>query len=309
MCFWCKVSRMKTNTISFLIICLVLLMLCPVRLNAALVVSPTDEGEVTISSEYRSLCQGEVVKICLQSPVPVSATLSLDGREYIFIPGRERLKYFTLIALGLDMEPGTYNAVIHLESSSGVKKDIPFKLALSGRTFPSKRIKVAGHFTSFTSADIRRIKNEKEMLGCIYSISTPDWLGSGRVIMPLRGSISGTFGERRVFNDNFVSRHRGIDIRSPRGAPVRASNSGEVVLVRDLYFSGNTVIINHGIGLFSIYCHLSKAIVREGTFADKGKILGYTGSTGRSTGPHLHWGLRLVDNYADPLSIMYLSFD
>ena len=309
MCFWCKVSRMKTNTISFLIICLALLMLCPVSLNAALLVSPTDEGEVTISSEYRSLCQGEIVKISLQSPVPVSAVLSFDGKEYTFTSDNTKLKYFALIAPGLDMEPGTYDVVIHLESSRGVKKDIPFKLALSGRTFPSKRIKVAGRFTSFTSADIRRIKNEKEMLGCIYSISTPDWLGSGRFVMPLKGKITGTFGEKRVFNDNFVSRHRGIDISSPRGVPVRASNSGEVVLARDLYFSGNTVIVNHGLGLFSIYCHLSKAVVREGTFADKGKILGYTGSTGRSTGPHLHWGLRLVDDYADPLSMMYLSFD
>ncbi len=299
---------MKTST-SFLIICLMLLMLCPVCLNAALVVSPTDEGDVTISSEYRNLCQGEVVKICLQSPVPISATLSLDGREYTFISDRDNLKQFALIALGLDMGPGIYDVVIHLESSRGVKKDISCKLAISGKTFPSKRIKVAGRFTSPTSADMKRIKTEKELLGRIYSISTPNWLGDGRFVMPLKGSISGVFGERRVFNRGFVSRHRGIDIRSPEGTSIKASNSGEVVLVRDLYFSGNTVIINHGIGLFSIYCHMSKTTIREGAFVDKGKIIGYTGSTGRSTGPHLHWGLRLVDNYADPLSIIYLPFD
>ena len=305
--FWCKVPRMKTST-SFLIICLVL-MLCPVDLNAATMISPTDEGEVTIISEYRRLCQGEVVKISLQSPVSISAVLSFDGKEYIFTSDRKKLKHFTLIALGLDMEPGIYDIVIHLESSRGVKKDVSFKLAISGKTFPSKRIRVARRFTSFTSADIRRIKNEKELLSRIYGTSVPCWLGNGRFAMPLKGKITGTFGEQRVFNDNFVSCHRGIDIRSPRGTPVNASNSGEVVLVRDLYFSGNTVIINHGIGLFSIYCHLSKAVAREGTFVDKGKILGYTGSTGRSTGPHLHWGLRLVDDYADPLSMMYLSFD
>ncbi|MEA1971029.1 MAG: hypothetical protein U9N37_05350, partial [Thermodesulfobacteriota bacterium] len=122
---------MKTST-NFLIIYLILLMLCPVCLYAALVISPTDEGDVTISSEYRSLCQGEVVKICLQSPVPVSATLFLDGRRYTFISDRDTLNYFTLIALGLDMKPRTYNAVIHLEFSRGVKKDVSFKLAISG---------------------------------------------------------------------------------------------------------------------------------------------------------------------------------
>ncbi len=298
---------MKTSK-SFLII--FFLILCPVCLNAALVISPTDEGDVTISLEYRSSCPGEVVKIYMQSPVPVSATLSLDGREYIFIlEDRDNLKYFALIALGLDIKPGIYNVVIHLESSRSLKKDVSFKLAISGKTFPSKRIKVARRFTSPTSKDMKRIKTERELLGRIYSILTPNWLGDGRFIMPLEGGISGVFGERRVFNRGFVSRHRGIDIRSPEGTSIRASNSGEIVLSRDLYFSGNTVIINHGIGLFSIYCHMSKSIVREGAFVDKGKIIGYVGSTGRSTGPHLHWGLRLVDNYADPLSIIYLPFD
>ena len=298
---------MKTSA-SLPIICL-LLLLYPVCLNAALVTSPTDEGEVTIGSKYRSLCQGEVVKIYLQSPVPVSATLSLDGKDYTFISDRNNLKYFVLIALGLDMKPETYNAVIHLESSRGVKKDIPFKLAVSGKTFPSKKIKVAGRCTSLAPAAMERIKNEKGILGHIYSISTPGWLGDGRFIMPLSGSISGAFGERRVFNRGFMSRHRGIDIRSPKGTSIRASNSGKVVLSGDLYFSGNTVIINHGIGLFSIYCHMSKTIVWKDVFVDKGEVIGYTGSTGRSTGPHLHWGLRLADTYADPLSIMYLPFD
>ena len=299
---------MKTST-SFLIICLMLLMLCPVCLRAALVSIPTDEGNVTISSEYRSLCQGEVVKISLRSPVPVSAVLSFDGKEYEFISDSKKLKHFSLIALGLDMKPGIYDIIVHLESFRGVKKDIPFKLGLFAKSFPSKRIKVAGRFTSLAPVDARRIKSEKELLSCIYGKSSPRWLGNGRFIMPLKGKIGGAFGEQRIFNGKAVSRHRGIDIRSPKGTSIKASNSGEIVLARDLYFSGNTVIINHGIGLFSIYCHMSKTTVRKGDFVDKGKTIGYTGSTGRSTGPHLHWGLRLVDNYADPLSIVYLPFD
>ena len=305
---WCKTLRMKINT-PFLIICLALLILWPGRLEAVYVVSPTDEGNVTITSECRRLCQGEIVKVCLQSPEAVSAGLSFGGREYPFVSDREGLKHFALIALRVDMTPGIYDVVIHLKPSRGTPKDIPFKLAISRGTFSSKRIRVARRFTSPTSADIKRIHRERELLGRIYGASVPGWLGNGGFVMPLKGKVTGVFGERRVFNDDFVSRHRGIDIRSPEGVPVKASNAGKVVLARNLYFSGNTVIINHGIGLFSIYCHLSKAIVREGTFVDKGEILGYTGSTGRSTGPHLHWGLRLVDDYTDPHSMMYLSFD
>ncbi|MDO9515363.1 MAG: M23 family metallopeptidase [Syntrophales bacterium] len=293
-----------------LLICLALLiLLCPGRLEALSVTSPTDEGDVTITSESRRLCQGEIVKVCLKSPAAASAGLSFDGREYPFVSDREGLKHFALIALGVDIAPGTYDVIIHLKPSRGTPKDIPFKLAISRGTFPSKRIRVARRFTSPTSAEIKRIRREQELLGRIYGASVPGWMGDGGFVMPLKGKVTGVFGERRVFNDDFASRHRGIDIRSPQGVPVNASNAGKIVLARDLYFSGSTVIINHGIGLFSIYCHLSKASVREGTIVDKGKILGYTGSTGRSTGPHLHWGLRLVDDYVDPRSVMHLSFD
>ena len=299
---------MKTSA-RFLIICLMLMILYPGCLNATLVISRIDEGEVTINSEYRRLCQGEVVKISMQSPVPVSAVLSLDGKEYPFVSDRQKLKHFSLIVLGVEMEPGIYDIIVHLESSRGVKKDIPFKLGLSAKAFPSTRITVARRFTSPASADTRRIKKEEEILGRIYSELSPRWLGNGRFIMPLKGKMGGTFGEQRVFNGKVVSCHRGIDICSPHGTSIKASNSGEVVLARDLYFSGNTVIINHGIGLFSIYCHMSKTVAREGTCIDKGKTIGYTGSSGRSTGPHLHWGLRLADTYADPLSIVHLPFD
>ncbi len=300
---------MKIPT-QFLLICLALLiLLCPGRLEALSVVSPTEEGDVRISSEYRKLCQGEIVKVSLTSPAVASAVLSFDGRGYPFVSDREGLKHFALIALGIDMKPGIYDVIIHLKPSRGTPKDIPFKLAISRGAFPSKRIRVARRFTSPTSAEIKRIHREQELLGRIYGASVTGWLGDGGFVMPLKGKVTGVFGERRVFNDDFVSRHRGIDIRSPQGVPVTASNAGKIVLARDLYFSGNTVIINHGVGLFSIYCHLSKVIVREGTFVDKGRLLGYTGSTGRSTGPHLHWGLRLVDDYVDPRSMIHLSFD
>jgi len=264
---------------------------------------------VRIASECRRPCQGEMVKVSLESSAPLSAALSFDGKQYPFVSDRDRLRHFALIALGVDMRPGTYDAAVHLTSSRGTSKDIPFKLAVSRGTFPSKRIRVARRFTSPSPENMRRIHREQELLGRIYGASVPGWLGDGGFVMPLEGRVTGVFGERRVFNDNVVSRHRGIDISSSRGTPVRASNAGKVVLARDLYFSGNTVIINHGIGLFSIYCHLSKAGIREGIVVDKGEIIGYTGSTGRSTGPHLHWGMRLADVYTDPRSMMHLSLD
>lgn len=299
---------MKTRA-SLVIICLALLILWPGRGAAVSVIYPTDAGRVTIHSEYRRLSQGEVVKVTLVSPEAASAKVSFDGKEYPFASDPEGLKHFTLIVLRLDMEPGTYDAVVHLQPVHGVPKDIAFKLALSRGTFPSSMIRVAQRFTSPTAAQLNRIREEQAFLRGIYTSSVPDWLGTGKFVMPVDDRVTGVFGARRIFNDEVVSRHRGVDIRSPAGTPVKASNTGKVVLARDLYFSGNTVILNHGIGLFSIYCHLSETVVREGTVIEKGTVIGRVGSTGRSTGPHLHWGLRLGDDYADPLSIVHLSFD
>jgi murein DD-endopeptidase MepM/ murein hydrolase activator NlpD len=125
----------------------------------------------------------------------------------------------------------------------------------------------------------------------------------------VKGKLAKNFGDRRIFNGNRRSRHRGMDISSPAGRVVRAVNSGRIVLGRDLYFAGQTVIIDHGIGLFSMYCHLSALSVEEGAAVGKGDEIGKVGSTGRVTGPHLHWGIRLSDTYVNPLSLLHLSFD
>jgi len=296
--------------ITLFLITSLLLVLYPGCPYAVSVTSSIDGGTVRITSECRRLSQGEMVKVCLNSPGHLrSAVLSFGGKEYPFVPDGEGLGHFTLVALRVDMKPGTYDAIVRLESIRGTSKEIPFKLAISRGAFLSKRIRVARHFTSPTPADIQRIHREKELLDRIYQTSVPRWLCDGGFVMPLQGEVTGSYGERRVFNDEVASRHRGVDIRSPRGIPVKASNAGEVVLARDLYFSGNTVIIHHGIGLFTIYCHLSKTIAQEGAAIDKGEVIGYTGSTGRSTGPHLHWGVRLIDEYVDPLSMTHLSFD
>lgn len=294
--------------VSFLIICLTFLGVCSGQLDSFSISVPTERGEVKITSEYRRLCQGEMIKVAIVSPGTVSARLSFDERIVPFVTDGQGKERFALIPLGVDMQPGDHDAVIHLSPVRGPPRDIPFKLRVSPGAFPSQTLRVARRFTSPSPEDIKRIQAEQGLLSRIYGSYIPEWLGRKGFVMPITGRITGPFGERRVFNGKTVSRHRGVDIASPRGSPVRACNRGKVVLARDLFFSGNTVIIDHGIGLFSIYCHLSETVAREGSIIDTGTVFGYVGSTGRSTGPHLHWGLRLVDEYVDPLSVMRLSF-
>ncbi|MEA1935250.1 MAG: M23 family metallopeptidase [Thermodesulfobacteriota bacterium] len=268
----------------------------------------TDNGQISIRSEYRRLFRGEVIKITLRSPGFSSAKAHFEGKDYTFVPAEDPSISFLLISLGLDAEPGIHDLNIRIEFTDGSERDFLFKVYVSKGKFLSKRIKVDRRFTSPSPEEQERIMKEVELTRAVYREFTPRWLGNGKFIVPVKERIKKNFGERRIFNDGFQSRHRGIDILSPAGTPVRASNSGRIALTRDLYFAGNTVIINHGLGLFSLYCHLSKICVGNGRSIKKGEIIGYAGATGRVTGPHLHWGFKLFDDYINPLSVVYLSF-
>ena len=267
----------------------------------------TDHGQITVKSEYRRLSQGELINISLHSPAFASAKARFDGKDYMFVSSGEPSTFFLLIGLGLDIKPGIHDLNVRIEFADGQRKNFSFKIPISKGKFHLKKINVDRRFTSPSPEEQERILKDVELTMAVYSETASHWLGHGKFIMPVRDRIKRNFGERRIFNDGFLSRHRGIDILSPAGTPVRASNSGKVALARDLYYSGNTIIINHGIGLFSIYCHLSKVCAEEGESIDKGEIIGYTGSTGRATGPHLHWGFKLFDKYIDPLSVVYLK--
>lgn len=269
----------------------------------------TGNGQINIISECRQFTQGEVVKISLHSPEFSSARACFEGKDYTFVSTRDPSTFLLLIGLDLDIKPGIHDLKVRIEFEDGQKKRFPFKIFMSKKRFFLKRIKVDQRFICLSPEVQDRIIKETEVTRVVYKEFTPHWLGNGKFIIPVKERIKRNFGERRIFNNSFHSRHRGVDILSPFGTPVKASNSGKIVLTRDLYFSGNTVIINHGLGLFSIYCHLSRICINEGNLVEKGEIIGYTGSTGRVSGPHLHWGFRLFDDYIDPLSVVYLSFD
>ncbi len=123
--------------------------------------------------------------------------------------------------------------------------------------------------------------------------------------MPVRGAKDGrNFGHRRVFNGQPRAPHSGADLRATTGTPIYAANRGRVVLAKDLFFSGNAVFIDHGYGLFTTYLHLSQIDVAVGEMVEQGQQLGLAGATGRVTGAHLHWGVRLVDARVDPFSLI-----
>jgi murein DD-endopeptidase MepM/ murein hydrolase activator NlpD len=125
---------------------------------------------------------------------------------------------------------------------------------------------------------------------------------------PRHARTSGRYGDQRTLNGKVASVHYGLDITGPRGAPVAAANDGEVVVARDAYFSGNTVVLWHGAGIFTAYFHLDRIAVRKGQRVRKGEVVGELGATGRATGPHLHFGVKVGGLYVDPASLLAIDF-
>jgi murein DD-endopeptidase MepM/ murein hydrolase activator NlpD len=269
----------------------------------------TDRGSLRLSSHSRALVEGEAVMLRLQSPSFRSASVRFNGQDHAFLAPDGPKEAFTLIPLGLDIDAGKHELRLDVTfaDGSGLRErlDLPVRRA----TFASTVLRVDPRFTAPSAKERVRVEKERALVARIYNRPQPGWLAAGDFIRPLAGGVSSSFGVLRLFNDVLHSRHRGVDLRAPQGAPVRAANAGRVVLTRSLFFAGDTVIIDHGLELFTIYCHLSETTVGEGEMVEKGALLGRVGATGRATGPHLHWGARLAGTHVDPLSILQLPFE
>jgi len=236
------------------------------------------------------------------------AVIRFGGEAYELGSKSEGLEPFVLIGLDLSLSPGTHIFEVIIQAKNGQTEVLKQEFPLQPREFPIKKLWVREEYVTPPAAVQERINWEAELLQTILSVVTPRWLAEGEFILPHHGEIAPNFGERRTYNNMPRSPHSGVDISARAGDPVRASNTGRVVLARDLYFSGKTVILDHGLGLFTYYCHFSRIKVKRGEVVKKGDVIGLVGSTGRSTGPHLHWSVRIRENRVDPAALLNLSF-
>ena len=265
---------------------------------------------IDIHMDYRSLQPGEVVRLRMRSKKHVQAVQVrfLDEKTSL-VQTSDPGEFFTFIGLDLGIEPGHYSlnfSILYLDGNvEHVKRDIE----ILDREFPEKKLWVDEKFVTPPVSVHERIRWESELLKTVYEMHTPRWLGEGKFIIPSVGEARPNFGERRVFNNKPRSSHSGVDISSPFGAPVKASNSGRVALAKDLYYAGKAVILDHGLGVFSLYCHFSQIKVKTGDTVKKGDVIGNIGSTGRVTGPHLHWGMKVSGSRVDPFSFLSLDLD
>ena len=163
---------------------------------------------------------------------------------------------------------------------------------------------MAAEFDTLSEEVLERIRREQDEFSRAFATSAPQRLWEGAFVPPVSAEISSPFGYRRVINGTPRAPHTGTDLRVPMGTEVRAPNQGKVVLLGNFFFSGNSVILDHGGGLFTMYFHLSEFRVEEGATVGKGDVIGLSGMTGRVTGPHLHWGARLNNARIDPFELV-----
>ncbi len=214
--------------------------------------------------------------------------------------------YRALLGVDLERAPGDAELRVSAAANPGAASCRAVVSVKTGK-FAVERLRVAPQFVEPGPEQLQRAEEERRRLREIFATSTPDRLWHGSFRIPLDGVQSGgNFGRRRVLNGLPGSPHGGVDFPAVTGTPVHAAQRGRVALAAELYFSGNTVILDHGLGIYTFYGHLNSIAVKEGNFVEPGALLGQVGATGRVTGPHLHWGLTVNRARVNPLMIVRL---
>jgi len=199
-----------------------------------------------------------------------------------------------LLGIDLEKKPGEYEWKVTWPGADGVELSCGMTVTVHAGKFPTEHLTVENQYVQPDPEQQKRAEEDSKKLRAIYDTVTPERLWDGKFQWPLKDvTTGGNFGRRRVLNGEARSPHSGVDFPAAAGTPVFASQGGKVVLAEELYYSGNTVVIDHGYGIYTLYCHFSKIEATVGDMVKAGTEIGLVGATGRVTGPHLHWGLTI----------------
>jgi murein DD-endopeptidase MepM/ murein hydrolase activator NlpD len=258
---------------------------------------------MTVSVTARAIAPGEVAMLTITTPrdlTPVNIrAFDQDWFAYRVDPAT----WQALIGIDLDRAPGAYPIVVSAGSGAPALK-VTRTLTVIAKKFVTRTLTVDDAYVNPPDAVQARITEEAARLAKLWQTVSPDRLWATPFVVPVPDTPNSAFGSRSVFNGQARSPHTGADFLSPAGEDVKAPSAGVVVLAENLYFSGNTVILDHGLGLYSQFAHFSEIGATVGERVEPGHVLGKVGATGRVTGPHLHWAIRLNGARVDPLSLI-----
>jgi murein DD-endopeptidase MepM/ murein hydrolase activator NlpD len=250
---------------------------------------------------------GSPEMIRVEAPGAVSIDGDWMGRGLQFFRGRDGKTWFALA--GVDVEGAVGASTLHIAAHQpgGGERDLSLAVEIHAAHYRTGKLSVAPQFVEPGPEARARIKEEVALKEKVFAASATEPLWTGSFRAPVLAAPTDSFGTRRTFNGKLASIHKGMDFRAATGTPVKAGNSGVVVLARLLYYEGNCVVIDHGLGFYTISMHLSRIDVQEGERVAAGQRLGLSGATGRVTGPHLHWAVRWQGAFLDPAKLLRLN--
>ena len=296
-----SILRQSFNTISTL-------------LMAGAIVMALSGPAAAVSLSSANVANGHVtvLEINLQELDPAATDLNATfGQNTIALfqhPIKPAGIYCGLVGIPISTAPQKTAIELQWTDSRGRHKARIAVRVVAGK-YKKEALRVAPRHVKPSPKNLARIKTEKKEIRRIYASSSRTRLWYGGFDRPVAGGITSAFGTQRLFNGQLQSYHRGTDFRAGTGTPVHASNFGVVRLAKNLFYSGNIVIVDHGMGIFTNYAHLSKLLVAAGQQVAKGAQIGLSGATGRVSGPHLHWGVKINGAYVDPLQFLAVISD
>ncbi len=246
---------------------------------------------------------GEIAMVRWQGDTPSFGVLRFNDQLVYLYP--DELGAIALLPVGLEMPAGAYRVLCAVVDRWGKTTASELTLQVMYKERPLESLTLPEEMVTPKKPEtLARIERESRQLNQVFAgRSNRLW---ERFERPVNEPINSVFGKRRLLNGKPKSPHSGTDFRSPAGTPVKAISSGRIVLCDELYYTGLTVIVDHGEGLFSLYAHLSTADCTEGQTVRTGQVLGKVGSSGRSTGPHLHLTVKLLGERVDPMALLAL---
>ncbi len=275
-------------------------------LSALLLTLSVAEAKVSVMLSDAEVANGQTMLLRLhadrEEPRIERIYAAFDGKRYPFYRNRfaKGREFYALVPASYYAKPGARKlVVVYIEK--GRKHYRSFPVELYEGDYETEKLRVAPSRAKISAKNRKRIARERREALRIYRTSTPKLYIKAPLDLPLKSKITSRFGNKRLFNGVLKSYHSGTDFRAKTGTPIHAVANGRVVLTKNRFFAGNSVIIDHGQGIYTCYYHLSRFRVKPGERVKRGEVIGLAGATGRVTGPHLHYSVRVNGVQVDPI--------
>lgn len=265
---------------------------------------PTAEPlAIRVTIQPNPVAQGRLGMLIVEPNRPATVTASLNGESWPL--SEENGKWYGLVGVWAATQPASWPVIIGAESAdNGQKVTQHGEVCISSHEFELEDIDMPQSVLALV-LDSEAVREEMDFIAGLVAPRTPERLWDGAFRQPVASEVSSTYGARRTLNGGAATeQHTGLDLAATEGTPATATNDGRVVFAGPLAVHGNAVIVDHGWGLYSGYCHLSHVSVVQGQSIKRGETIGLVGTTGFSTGPHLHWAMWIGGQPVDPVPLL-----